>query len=94
MSATRQAIIWLGVVFFFVATLFLLSEILLPFIVGALSAYLLDPLVDDLASPTCPYDAVWANASRCPSMGSSRSCTPATTRNARGAAMAATSLMS
>jgi predicted PurR-regulated permease PerM len=48
MSATRQAMIWLGVVFFFSASLFLLSDILLPFIVGALSAYLLDPLADRL----------------------------------------------
>lgn len=48
MSATRQALIWLGVIFFFVSSLFLLSEILLPFIVGALSAYLLDPLADRL----------------------------------------------
>jgi predicted PurR-regulated permease PerM len=48
MSGSRQAIIWISVLTFFVLSLYLLSEILLPFIVGALSAYLLDPLADKL----------------------------------------------
>lgn len=47
-SGTRQAVIWISVIAIFIGSLYLFREILLPFVVGALSAYLLDPLADRL----------------------------------------------
>lgn len=47
-SGTRQAVIWISVIALFIGSLYLFREILLPFVVGALSAYLLDPLADRL----------------------------------------------
>lgn len=49
MTAQRlEALLWLGALIGFVALLWLLSPILLPFVVGAALAYLGDPLVDRL----------------------------------------------
>jgi predicted PurR-regulated permease PerM len=42
----RQVVFWLAALFIFVLVLWLLSEILLPFIAGAAIAYLLTPLTD------------------------------------------------
>ncbi|HUL88280.1 MAG TPA: AI-2E family transporter [Pseudolabrys sp.] len=44
----RQLIFWLAAVFLFVLALWLLSEILLPFVAGLAIAYLLTPLTDRL----------------------------------------------
>jgi len=45
----RQGLIWLGVLASFILLLWLLSPILLPFLVGAAVAYFLDPAVRRLA---------------------------------------------
>jgi predicted PurR-regulated permease PerM len=45
-SPNRQILFWLGSLAFFVATLWLLQEILLPFIAGFVLAYFLDPVAD------------------------------------------------
>lgn len=44
----RTGLIWLGIILFFGLTLYALSSILLPFVVGLLIAYFLDPVVDRL----------------------------------------------
>lgn len=48
MSAQRQTLIWLGAAFVLFFLLWLLGDILLPFVLGAGIAYLLDPLADRL----------------------------------------------
>ena len=48
MSVRRQIIFWLGTFFAFVFFLWLLSDVLLPFIIGMALAYLLDPVADRL----------------------------------------------
>lgn len=47
-SFQRQIIFWLAALFVFIMMLWLLSEILLPFIAGLFIAYLLTPLTDRL----------------------------------------------
>jgi predicted PurR-regulated permease PerM len=54
MSARAQALFWLGVVAFFFIALWVLSEILLPFVAGLAIAYLLDPVVDRLREHRVP----------------------------------------
>ncbi len=44
MALERQVIFWLGALLVFAALLWLLSEVLLPFVAGMALAYLLDPL--------------------------------------------------
>jgi predicted PurR-regulated permease PerM len=44
-SLKRQLIFWTGAVIVFIALLWLLSDVLLPFVAGMALAYLLDPLV-------------------------------------------------
>ena len=54
MLGTRERIIfWLGVVILLLVTLHAVSSILLPFIVGILVAYFLDPAADKLESWGC-----------------------------------------
>ena len=48
MAFQRQVIFWLGALVVFVLALWLLSEILLPFVAGLAIAYLLTPLTDRL----------------------------------------------
>src|SRR5436190_24187348 len=48
MSLTRPVAFWIAVLAVVVVTLVLLREVLLPFIVGMLLAYLLDPLATRL----------------------------------------------
>lgn len=48
MTINRQAVFWVGLFFALFLALFLLREILLPFVVGAAMAYFLDPLADRL----------------------------------------------
>ena len=48
MPSERQVLFWLGALVVFVLLLWLLSEILLPFVVGFAIAYLLTPLTDRL----------------------------------------------
>jgi predicted PurR-regulated permease PerM len=54
MSTRQQALFWLGFTAFFFLALWLLSEILLPFVAGLAIAYLLDPLVDRLRDHRVP----------------------------------------
>ena len=48
MTLERQVVFWLAALAVFVAVLWLLSDILLPFVAGMALAYLLDPLADRL----------------------------------------------
>ncbi len=48
MTPARQAVSWLGVLVAFVALLWLLGDVLVPFVAGMVIAYLLDPLADRL----------------------------------------------
>lgn len=48
MPAERKALIWAAILACFLALLYLLQGILLPFVAGLALAYLLDPLVDRL----------------------------------------------
>ena len=48
MSLQRQILFWLGAFLAFVAVLYVLREILLPFVAGLAIAYLLDPVADRL----------------------------------------------
>ena len=48
MSARFHALFWVGLLLAFFAALWLLSEILLPFVAGIAIAYMLDPLADRL----------------------------------------------
>ncbi len=48
MSVRRQIMFWLGTFVAFVFFLWLLSDVLLPFIIGMALAYLLDPVADRL----------------------------------------------
>jgi predicted PurR-regulated permease PerM len=48
MRIERQVVFWIGVFLFFVLLLWLLREVLLPFVVGAALAYMLDPLAERL----------------------------------------------
>ena len=48
MSARGQTLFWLGLLAFFFLAIWLLSSILLPFVVGFAVAYFLDPAVDQL----------------------------------------------
>ena len=50
MSIQRQIAIWAAVIAVFIAMLWLLKGILLPFVAGMAIAYFLDPLADKL----CP----------------------------------------
>ena len=45
MPLRRQAIFWIGAVLVFIALLWLLNDVLLPFVAGMVLAYLLDPMV-------------------------------------------------
>jgi predicted PurR-regulated permease PerM len=54
MSGRAQALFWLLFVAFFFLALWVLSEILLPFVAGLAIAYLLDPLVDRLREHRVP----------------------------------------
>ena len=53
----RQAMIWTGVVFAIAIFLWLLSDILLPFVAGLALAYFLDPLAETASLHVC-----WARA--------------------------------
>ena len=44
MSLERQVIFWIAALAVFVAVLWLLSDVLLPFVAGMALAYLLDPV--------------------------------------------------
>jgi len=46
MSGERRMFFWVGLLVFFVAALWLLKSILLPFVLGMAIAYFLDPLAD------------------------------------------------
>ncbi len=46
MTLQRQIIFWLGALFIVILSLWLLSDILLPFIAGLVLAYFLDPVAD------------------------------------------------
>lgn len=48
MTPARQAVSWLGVLVAFVGLLWLLGDVLVPFVAGMVIAYLLDPLADRL----------------------------------------------
>ncbi len=48
MTRERQTLFWIGAIVVFVALLFLLSEVLMPFVAGMAVAYFLDPLADRL----------------------------------------------
>ncbi len=52
--ATRHGLIWIGVLAVFIVLLNFFEAILLPFVLGALIAYLLDPLADRLEAVRCP----------------------------------------
>ena len=54
MSARAHALFWLALFAAFFAALWILSEILLPFVAGIAIAYLLDPLVDRLETWRVP----------------------------------------
>jgi predicted PurR-regulated permease PerM len=54
MSSRAQALFWVLFIAFFFLALWLLSEILLPFVAGAAIAYLFDPLVDRLHQHRVP----------------------------------------
>ena len=54
MSSRAQAVFWVLLVAFFFLALWLLSEILLPFVAGIVIAYLFDPLVDRLRQYRVP----------------------------------------
>jgi predicted PurR-regulated permease PerM len=54
MSGRTQALFWVLLVAFFFLGLWLLAEILLPFVAGVVIAYLLDPLVDRLRQHRVP----------------------------------------
>jgi predicted PurR-regulated permease PerM len=54
MSGRTQALFWVLLVAFFFLALWLLAEILLPFVAGVVIAYLLDPLVDRLREHRVP----------------------------------------
>lgn len=54
MSGRTQAIFWVLLVAFFFLALWLLAEILLPFVAGLAIAYLFDPLVDRLRERRVP----------------------------------------
>lgn len=47
-SLKRQLLFWIGALAVFIALLWLLSDVLLPFVAGMALAYLLDPLVQRL----------------------------------------------
>lgn len=47
-SLKRQLVFWTGALLVFIALLWLLSDVLLPFVAGTVLAYLLDPLVKRL----------------------------------------------
>lgn len=47
-SLKRQLLFWIGALVVFIALLWLLSDVLLPFVAGMALAYLLDPLVQRL----------------------------------------------
>jgi predicted PurR-regulated permease PerM len=54
MSGRTQALFWVLLIAFFFLALWLLTEILLPFVAGLAIAYLLDPLVDRLRAYRVP----------------------------------------
>ncbi len=57
-SAERRALIWIGIVVGGVLALWLVSEVLLPFVVGAAVAYFLDPATRRLENLGLPR--IWA----------------------------------
>ena len=50
LSLRRQLIFWAGALLVFIALLWLLGDVLLPFVAGMVLAYLLDPLVRQAAA--------------------------------------------
>ena len=48
MTIQRQALFWVAGFFIFIALIWLLSGVLLPFVAGLAAAYLLDPAADKL----------------------------------------------
>ena len=48
MRVARPTVFWLGIALVAIVTLVLLHEILMPFVLGMLAAYLLVPVVDVL----------------------------------------------
>lgn len=57
--------IWLGAALLIAVLLYLLHNILSPFLVGILLAYLADPLVDRLSGQGCREPGAWWWCSAC-----------------------------
>ncbi len=58
MSVNKQTLFWIGAMAVLLLFVFVLHEILLPFVVGAAIAYFLDPLADRLED--LGFSRLWA----------------------------------